>query len=74
MESGYWKVVEEEEARERLALFYPDGKRLRKVMPMGDLNADPSFVAMMMKLQIEWDKLVKESGLKNVVCTLLLMM
>ena len=34
MESGYWQVVVEEEARKRLALFTPDGERQWKVMPM----------------------------------------
>ena len=38
MNSEYWKVVAEEEAREILELFNPDGKRQWKVMPMGDLN------------------------------------
>ena len=52
MESGYLKVVLEEEAHERLAFFTPDGKRRRKVMTVGDLNAAPKFVAMMMKLQM----------------------
>ena len=33
-------------------------------MPMGDLNVDPIFLEMMMKLQIEWDTLAKERGLK----------
>ena len=35
-------------------------------MPMGDLNAYPTFVATTMKLQMEWDTLAKELGLKNV--------
>ena len=35
-------------------------------MPLGALNADPIFVSMMMKLEIEWDTLAKERGLKNV--------
>ena len=52
MDSGYWKVVAEEDVRERLELFNPDGKRQWKVMPMGDLNAAPKFVAMMMKLKM----------------------
>ena len=59
MYSGYWKVVAEEEARERLALFAPDGKRKCKVMPMGDLNSAPTFVEMVMKLQMKWDTLAK---------------
>ena len=54
MDSGYWKVVVEEEARERLALFTPDGKRWWKVMPMGALNVAPTFVATTMQLRIEW--------------------
>ena len=35
-------------------------------MPMGALNAALKFVAMMMKLKIEWDTLSKERGSKNV--------
>ena len=35
-------------------------------MPTGDLNVDPIFVSMMIKLQMEWDTLAKEYGLKNV--------
>ena len=33
-------------------------------MPMGDLNATPTLVVTMMKLQMEWDTLAKESGMK----------
>ena len=33
-------------------------------MPMGALNEFPTFVAMMMKLKIEWDTTAKERGLK----------
>ena len=33
---------------------------------MGELNVAPKFVAMMTKLQMEWDTLSKERGLKNV--------
>ena len=36
------------------------------MIPMGALNSDPNFVAMIMKLQMEWDTLAKERGLKNV--------
>ena len=56
------EVVAEEEARERLAFFTPDGKRRWKVMPMGYLNADPTFLSIMMKLYMEWDTLSKERG------------
>ena len=59
MDNGYRKVVAEEEARERLELFTPDRKRRWKVIPMGDLNKDPTFVAMMKKLQIVWYTLDK---------------
>ena len=58
--------MEEEEVRGRLALFTPDGNRQWKVMPMGDLNAAPTFVVMMMKVQMNWDTLARECGLKNV--------
>ena len=66
MESGYWQVVAEEEAHERLKFFTPEGNRRWKVMPMGDLNGSPTFVAMTMKLHMEWDTLAKQRGLKNV--------
>ena len=66
MESGYWQVVAEEEAREILELFTPNRKWWWKVMTMGALNAAPTFVTMTMKLQMERDTLVKERGLKNV--------
>ena len=35
-------------------------------MPIRALNADPTFVAMTMKLQMEWYTLAKQRGLKNV--------
>ena len=35
-------------------------------MPMGALNSAPTFVAMMMKLQEEWDALARSRGLTNV--------
>ena len=58
-DSGYWQLVAEEEARERLALFTLDGNRRWKVMPMGPLNAAPTFLAIIMKLKMEWDTLSK---------------
>ena len=42
-----------------MAFSTPDIKRRWKVMPMGDLNAAPTFVEMTMKLQMEWDTLAK---------------
>ena len=59
MDSGYWQIVAEEEARKRLAFFTPDGKWRYKVMHMGDLTSAPKFVAMTTKLQMEWDTLAK---------------
>ena len=53
MYSGYWKVMAEEEAREICLFFTPDGNQRWKVMPMGDLNVSPTFLAMLMKLQME---------------------
>ena len=35
-------------------------------MPMGALNADPTFVAIMTKLKMEWETLYKEHGFKNI--------
>ena len=34
-------------------------------MPIGDLNLDQKFVAMIMKLQMEWYAIYKERDLKN---------
>ena len=48
-----------------LALFALNGKRQCKVIPMGALNAAPTFVAMMMELKMEWYTLAKECGLEN---------
>ena len=66
MDSWYLRVVTEEYAQEILALFTPDGTRRCKLMPMGDLNSDPTCVAMMMNLQTEWGTLAKDCTLKNV--------
>ena len=38
LDSGYWQVVAEKDAREKLAFYTPDGKKRWKVMPMGALN------------------------------------
>ena len=48
-----------------MALFAPDGNLRWKVMPMPPLNETPRFLAMMIKLQMEWDKLAKERGIKH---------
>ena len=34
---------------------------------MGDHNVAPTFIAITMKLQMEWDTLYTDRGLKNVV-------
>ena len=62
MDSGYWKLATEEEAWERMELLSPDRKIRWKLILIGYLNEAPTFV--LMKLQIEWDKLAKEHGLK----------
>ena len=36
-------------------------------MPMVDLNAAIIFLAMMMKLHMEWDTLSKELGIKSCI-------
>ena len=36
-------------------------------MPIRALNSAPIFVAMMMKLDMEWDTLAKERGLKSIL-------
>ena len=50
MDSGYWQVMEEYGARERLEFFTPDGKQWWKVMPTGALNMAPTFVSIITKL------------------------
>ena len=50
MDSGHWQVVAEYYASERLELSTPDGNRRWKVIPMGYLDADSTFVTMIMKL------------------------
>ena len=47
-----------------MEFFTLDGNQWCKVMPTGDLNSAPTFVAMMMKLQMEWDTLAEQRGLK----------
>jgi hypothetical protein len=66
LDSGYWQILAEKEARTRLAFFTPDGKKRWKVMPMGALNSAATFVAMMQKLQQQWDTLAKERGIRAV--------
>ena len=41
---------------------------------MGALNAAPTFVSMMMKLQMEWETLAQERRLKNLHQKILRMM
>ena len=76
MDSGYWQVMEEEEEREIMVPTPspPDEKWRWKVIPMGSLNTATTFVAMMRKLQMEWDTLSKERVLKNLHQKLFLMM
>ena len=52
MDSEYFQVLVEEDARERLAFFTPYGKWLLEVIPMGALNASPTFLAMMINLKM----------------------
>ena len=40
-------------------------------MHMGSLNADQKFVAIMINLQMEWDTLSKERGLKSFSSTII---
>ena len=65
MDSGYWQVLAEEEAQERLSLSTPDGKRQCKVTSIGALNAAPTFSAIMAKLQMKWYTPAKERDLKT---------
>ena len=55
-----------------MELFTPDGNICWKVMPMGDLNSDPILLAMMTKLQMEWETQANERGLKNVVSKIII--
>ena len=63
MYSTYWQVVLEEDAHERMELFTLGRKMRRKGMHMRDLNTNPTFVAMIMNLQMELGALFKERGL-----------
>ena len=65
MDSGYWQIVVEPEARARLAFFTPEGKKWWTVMPMGVLNLAPIFMAMMLTLRWKWDHLVDEQGIEK---------
>ena len=65
MDSGYWQIVSEKEARSRLAFFTPEGKKWWKVMPMGALNSASTFIAMMTKLKTK-DTLAQEQHLQGV--------
>ena len=53
-ESGYWQIMTEEEAIERLAIFVTYENQWCNLIPMVELNAYPLFVSMMEKLQNEW--------------------
>ena len=66
IDNGYWKLLAEEETQEIMKFFTPDRNWQWKVMPMGYLNAAPTFVAIMMNLQMEWDTLSKDHRLENV--------
>ena len=66
MDSGYWQIMAEPEARAKLAFFTPAGKMRWKVMPMGALNSASTFVAMMMKLRRKWNALAAERGVPHV--------
>ena len=52
MDSGYWQVVAEDGSRERLVLFASDVKLWYKVISMGYLNSDTTFLGIVMKKQI----------------------
>ncbi len=65
MDSGYWQVSADKDAREKLAFFTPDGKLHFTVMPMGALNGAAVFVAMMAKMQKEWDELARSRGITH---------
>ena len=58
--SGYQQVVEEEEVCVILTFFSLGVKWRWKVIPMRDLNAALTFVAMTTKLQMEYGTLSKE--------------
>ena len=67
MDREYWQVVAEEEDCKRLEFSTLEGNRWWKLMPIGALDAAPTFLANIMKLQMEWNTLAKECGLINVV-------
>lgn len=57
LDSGYWQILAEKEARTRLAFFTPEGKKRWKDIPMGALNSTATFVTMMNTLKSQWDEL-----------------
>ena len=65
LDSGYWQVTVEKQSRDRLAFFTPTGKKHFNAMPMGVLNAQPVFVAMMNTIQAEWIQKTLEAGIPN---------
>ena len=52
IDSGYWQVVAEEESQEILEFFTPDRNIRCKVISVGALSSSPTFVSMMMKIQM----------------------
>ena len=57
LDAGYWRVKMNQALKERTAFLIPNGKEHFNSMPMGATNAHASFIAMLSKMEIKWDKL-----------------
>ena len=55
-----------------MEIFIPNGKLWWNVIPIGALSSDPTFVAIMVYLQILWDTLAKYHKMKNVASKIFL--
>ena len=65
MDSEYWQLAAEPEARAKLAFYTPNGKKRWAVMPMGALNSAATFCAMMETLKQEWNKVAAEKQIQH---------
>jgi len=65
LDAGYWQVRVEEESKPKLAFFTPQGKKHWNCMPMGVLNAQSVFAAMMITISADWMRLAALADLST---------
>ena len=65
LDSGYWQIPVHHKSKPKLAFFGVDEKLTFAVMPMGALNAAPTFACMMEVLQMEWRNLAEARGIRD---------